>query len=92
MTNEEYEAIMYAIYQAKQEINHPAMEKLATKITCIADENPPGEWIKVHENPNFHYFKCSKCGRWVNVEPKLLLEEYPYCHCGARMTTHNSEE
>ena len=34
------------------------------------------------------YF-CSCCGRIISVDCKSELENYPYCHCGAKM---NSKE
>lgn len=30
------------------------------------------------------YF-CSCCGRIISVDCKAELENYPYCHCGAKM-------
>ena len=30
------------------------------------------------------YF-CSCCGRTISVNCKTELENYPYCHCGAKM-------
>ena len=30
-------------------------------------------------------YACSECGRVVYAELEEDLEDYPYCHCGARM-------
>lgn len=33
-----------------------------------------------------HAFQCSVCGRWMLTNfPKHVVEEQPYCHCGAKM-------
>lgn len=44
------------------------------------------------------YLKCSECGREVwgidymavqNGKDEEIFKEYPYCHCGAKMTKEN---
>lgn len=51
-----------------------------------------GKWIETFAEDAcgelYSYWACSECGRSVgynlaNIED--VLEEYPYCHCGARM-------
>lgn len=33
-----------------------------------------------------HAFQCSLCERWMFTDsPKHVVEEYPYCHCGAKI-------
>ena len=40
-----------------------------------------GYWIIIDDVEKF-LAKCSECGR---VEDTRLIEDYPYCHCGAKM-------
>ena len=43
---------------------------------------PKGEWIKVKP----FLYKCSFCGRTLkDVFDDDLLNDYPFCHCGAWM-------
>ena len=30
-------------------------------------------------------YHCSKCGRIIRIVVPETLEDYPYCHCGAKM-------
>ncbi len=33
-----------------------------------------------------HVFECSVCERWVFTNsPECVVEDYPYCHCGAKI-------
>lgn len=45
-------------------------------------ERPQGEWIIVDDCEQF-IAKCSVCGR---IEDSRMVKDYPFCHCGARMT------
>ena len=53
-----------------------------------------GEWefyAESSDDTSMAYYKCSVCGRLVIAERKVftdvtLLENYPFCHCGADMT------
>ena len=38
-----------------------------------------GRWMRLG---NTSFYTCSKCGRFVET---YNIEEYPYCHCGAKM-------
>lgn len=44
-------------------------------------------WIyEGHHEMMGHAFQCSVCGRWMFANsPENVIEEYPYCHCGAKM-------
>lgn len=51
---------------------------------------PKGEWEEITTNPpeflGHRFYICSKCGREIDVmTPDESLDDYPYCHCGARM-------
>ena len=30
-------------------------------------------------------YRCSECGRIIDLEHGETLDDYPYCHCGAKM-------
>lgn len=52
--------------------------------------NIDAKWIKeetVHGWDGSSY-QCSKCGRSVHIDPVVedIKIDYPYCHCGAKMT------
>lgn len=56
--------------------------------TVDVEEVRHGKWI--YEGRHLvimeHAFQCSVCGRWVLTNfPKHVVEEQPYCHCGAKM-------
>ena len=46
-----------------------------------------GKWIYRSYHPRMaHAFECSVCKRWtLTMFPKGVVEECPYCHCGAKM-------
>lgn len=51
---------------------------------------PKAEWVELKTDPpeflGHRFFICSKCGREIDViTPDESLDDYPYCHCGARM-------
>ena len=55
--------------------------------TVDVEEIRHGEWIyEGHHEMMGHAFRCSVCGRWMFTNsPKNVVEDYPYCHCGAKM-------
>lgn len=55
--------------------------------TADVEEVRHGKWIyKGHHEMMGHAFQCSVCERWMFTNfPKHVVEEYPYCHCGAKM-------
>ena len=42
-----------------------------------------GAWM--NEDGIVNDYFCSCCGRVISVNCKAGLENYPYCHCGAKM-------
>lgn len=56
--------------------------------TVDVEEVRHGKWI--YEGRHLvimeRAFQCSVCGRWMLTNfPKHVVEEQPYCHCGAKM-------
>ena len=52
-----------------------------------------GEWIMQRHDIDGCFYTCSNCGRMIRVplfiddpEDNETLEDYPYCHCGAKMS------
>ena len=53
-----------------------------------------GHWIK--EESIFGWdnksYQCSVCGRSIHLDTKIEdLEDYPYCHCGAKMESEDKK-
>ena len=63
------------------------MQMLDNAPIADVEEVRHGKWIyKGHHEMMGHAFQCSVCGRWMFTNfPKHVVEEYPYCHCGAKM-------
>lgn len=55
--------------------------------TIDAEPVKHGHWIIIDDVEKF-LAKCSECGR---VEDTRLIENYPYCHCGAKMDLKDGE-
>ena len=55
--------------------------------TADVEEVRHAKWIyKGHNDMTGHVFQCSVCGRWRFANStEYVIEEYPYCHCGARI-------
>lgn len=57
--------------------------------TCEEKLRPQGEWLELKTNPPFldhKFYICSLCNREIDVIlPEGSLNDYPYCHCGAKM-------
>lgn len=53
------------------------------------EETPKGEWIRQPESRTI--FFCSKCGREINTKPFTRTDNFPYCHCGAKMNEADNE-
>ena len=56
----------------------------------VEEVRPKGKWEEKKTNPpefmGHRFYICSKCGRAIDViTPDESLDDYPYCHCGARM-------
>lgn len=55
--------------------------------TADVEEVRHGKWIyKGHNDMMGYVFQCSVCGRWRFANSlENVIEEYPYCHCGAKI-------
>lgn len=55
--------------------------------TADVEEVKHGKWIyKGHHPAMSHVFQCSVCKRWLfSNSLDYVPEEYPYCHCGAKL-------
>lgn len=64
-----------------------AMDDLADVPAADVQEVKHAKWIyKGHHEMMGHAFQCSVCERWMfTVFPKHVVEEQPYCHCGAKL-------
>lgn len=75
-------------------------ERLLTIVKHIpavdAERVVHGSWILVHRAAFVGCFACSKCGRIISVDNRYVnggrgLEDYPYCHCGAKMDWRDTD-
>lgn len=58
------------------------MDKQTTNNTV----NKTGKWIRLKGyDDRDNFYTCSECGRAINVICGETLDDYPYCHCGAKM-------
>lgn len=49
-------------------------------------KNKKGYWIRQRGIYGLaNTYECSVCGRTIYAEIEDDLEDYPYCHCGAKM-------
>lgn len=64
-----------------------AIDIVLSAPTADVEEVRHGKWIYEGHNDMMGYvFQCSVCGRWRFANsPENVIEEYPYCHCGAKM-------
>lgn len=50
-----------------------------------------GRWKIASNDPydKVKFYRCSECGRLISIAPFYevgkSLDEFPYCHCGAKM-------
>lgn len=46
-----------------------------------------GRWVPIQHYDSHDIFECSECGRGVVHVPcdYTVQDDYPYCHCGAKM-------
>ena len=75
---------------------YPAISTMWTATTCneildaLEQEPKTGHWISIEERTDWYdaTYECSCCGRQIITSYELsknLYEQYPYCHCGAKM-------
>jgi len=57
------------------------------------EEHKKGKWIKVSETEFGIGYQCSECGKFILTESidGRKLEDFPYCHCGAKMERCENE-
>lgn len=70
------------------------LERIKDKISK-QEQQRRGRWIyqsnDEHLKPceKVKFYRCSECGRLISVAPFYevgkSLDEFPYCHCGAKM-------
>ena len=51
------------------------------------EEKPQGEWIGIKTSCDIghKFYYCSVCSREIDLFDSETLEDYPFCHCGAKM-------
>lgn len=64
-----------------------AKQIVCNQPTADVEEVEHAKWIyKGHHEMMGHAFQCSVCERWMFANSlENVTEEYPYCHCGAKM-------
>ena len=64
-----------------------AIRRIENESIADVEEVRHGKWIyEGHHEMMGHAFQCSVCTRWMFTNsPEYVVEEYPYCHCGAKM-------
>jgi hypothetical protein len=65
-----------------------SMDKIRELPRVTPREPIKGHWVK--EESIFGWdgysYQCSECGRSIHLDTEMEdLEDYPYCHCGAKM-------
>ncbi|MCR5312170.1 MAG: hypothetical protein K6E54_00710 [Bacteroidaceae bacterium] len=63
---------------------------------ALEQEPKQGHWIMVSDRTDWYdaTFKCSCCDREIITPYELkgdIYNDYPYCHCGAKMENENKE-
>lgn len=57
-------------------------------LKALEQEPRKGQWIKEESIYGWdgYSYQCSECGRSIHLDTEMEdLEDYPYCHCGAKM-------
>jgi hypothetical protein len=80
------------IHQRKEPSNSPIITEILEVAAVLFEKVDAGEyqvvkhgrWIKLDRD----IAVCSECGRHENA---LLVDSYPYCHCGAKMDLKDGE-
>lgn len=64
-----------------------AMDDLADVPAADVQEVKHGKWLyRCYHKMMGHEFECSVCRRWICANsPNHVVEEYPFCHCGAKI-------
>ena len=70
---------------------------VVNKLSSVTSTRPTGKWILKRTFPTKMYdeylneYECSECHRGIRCTDAQLVN-YPYCHCGARMTESEDKE
>ena len=73
-------------YPHKRETLERIREKIAKQ-----EGQKYGQWVPASHDPydKVKFYRCSKCNRLISISPCYevgkSLDEFPYCHCGAKM-------
>lgn len=75
------------------------LDKMAMELPPVTPKQRTGKWI-LNDNQGvqavgYLTYHCSECGREISSKyhgKTSLLNEYPYCHCGAKMEEGSGEE
>ena len=80
----------------KAKMETTVMYGFDTYVACgVIDDEPTvdfepvrhGRWV--HDGGGYdgrdNWYHCSECNRTLNLICGKKLEDYPYCHCGAKM-------
>ena len=68
--------------ESKEEAYMRGYEKGKIEGILKAHTRPKGEWIVLVDEDNIKTCKCSICGRIADI---VDFDNYPFCHCGAKM-------
>lgn len=65
--------------------------KAVAKAAPTVDAEPVthAHWELMQEFPFCDEYACTRCGRSISLSPGEHLQDYPYCHCGAKMDGRN---
>lgn len=74
-------ALMSKAFTDERGYNVVYVDDILKEPTVDAEPVKHGYWIII-DDVEFFTAKCSVCGR---IEDTRLINDYPYCHCGARM-------
>ena len=77
-------------YPHKRETLEHIKDKIAKQ-----EQQKRGRWVYQSNDEHLRpyekvkFYRCSECGRLISVAPFYevgkSLDEFPYCHCGAKM-------
>jgi len=51
-----------------------------------------GKWIQFQKWDYEATYYCSECSRTIRCLEEYLLQDNPYCHCGAEMEVEDAEK
>ena len=86
----DYEEALLQVTDVLKANNRYRLGDFEQAVTLIREiVTPKGKWIpkgRWHIDPQCIEYTCSICGRRIMREERLnVIEQYPFCHCGARM-------